>query len=175
MAINLLPWREQTRQTYLRYWIFALLGPFVIVGIGCMSMHCWIGAQIRASQARQQIMQQKINQLSVQLKPLRVQHQIQQQNAQQMIQFSHWRINQNHLLQFLQQLPSRLPVGTYLISLRQEKQTLQLIGQTKNNREVAVFLQTLSAIPWIDKLQLIRLYKNESTPAIDFEIKVILK
>jgi len=158
ILINLLPHREAARK--LRSDVFKLsLGASVLAG-GLLAsiIFLWYQNQISGQQGRNQILQTEIKHFDEQIKEIanldaEITALLARQQAVEDLQ-----ADRNQPVHLLSELVKQLPDGVYVVSLRQDNQTITLQGVAQSNERVSELLRNLgSNSPWFSRPQLIEI------------------
>ena len=158
ILINLLPHREAARK--LRSDVFNLsLGASVLVG-GLLAgiIFLWYQTQISGQQGKNQILQTEIKHFDEQIKDIanletEITALLARQQAVEDLQ-----ADRNLPVHLLTELVKQLPDGVYVVSLRQDNQTITLQGVAQSNERVSELLRNLgSNSPWFSRPELIEI------------------
>jgi type IV pilus assembly protein PilN len=158
ILINLLPHREAARK--LRRDLFNLsLGASALAG-GLLAgvIFLWYQSQISAQQAKNQILQTEIKRFDEQIKDIagleaEITGLLARQQAVEDLQ-----ADRNLPVHLLTELVKQLPDGVYIVSLRQDNQTVTLQGVAQSNERVSELLRNLnSKSPWFARPELIEI------------------
>ena len=158
ILINLLPHREAARKRrreifYAALGASAFLGG-VIAGLG----YLWFEAQISAQQDKNNFLKAEITKLEVEIKEIStLQAEIAALRARQQA-VEDLQGDRNMPVHLLNELVRQLPDGVYLTSMKQDNQTVTLLGQAQSNERVSELLRNLgNNSPWLVKPELVEI------------------
>jgi type IV pilus assembly protein PilN len=158
ILINLLPHREATRkrrkeQFFTQLGLSALLG-----GIICGAVYTWYQGRIADQQARNAFLKQESARLDAEIKDIAtLQAQIASLRARQTA-VEDLQADRNMPVHLLEELVSELPDGIYLRSMKQENQSVLLMGTAQSQERVSDFLRSLSTkTKWLVKPELVEI------------------
>jgi len=158
ILINLLPHREAARK--LRSDVFNLsLGASALVG-GLLAgiIFLWYQAQISGQQGKNQILQTEIKHFDEQIKDIanleaEITALLARQQAVEDLQ-----ADRNLPVHLLTELVKQLPDGVYVVSVRQDNQTITLQGVAQSNERVSELLRNLNSnSPWLARPELVEI------------------
>src|SRR5674476_370526 len=158
ILINLLPHREAARKR--RRDVFnASLGVSALVG-GLLAgiIFLWYQAQISGQQGKNQLLQTEIKRFDDQIKDIAgLEAEIAALRARQQA-VEDLQADRNLPVHLLTELVKQLPDGVYIVSMRQENQTVTLQGVAQSNERVSELLRNLgNNTPWFSKPELIEI------------------
>lgn len=158
ILVNLLPHREAARKRR-REVFFAALGVAALVGgLICGAVYSWYLAQIETQRGKNNFLKSEITRLESQIKDIAtLQAEIAalraRQNAVEDLQG-----NRNMPVYLLSELVKQLPDGVYINSMRQENQSVLLVGVAQSNERVSELLRNLANnSPWLTRPELIEI------------------
>ena len=158
ILINLLPHREAARK--LRSDVFNLsLGASALVG-GLLAgiIFLWYQAQISGQQGKNQILQTEIKHFDEQIKDIanleaEITALLARQQAVEDLQ-----ADRNLPVHLLTELVKQLPDGVYVVSVRQDNQTITLQGVAQSNERVSELLRNLNSnSAWLARPELVEI------------------
>jgi len=158
ILVNLLPHREAARKRR-REVFFAALGIAALIGgLICGAVYSWYLAQIETQRGKNNFLKSEITRLEGQIKDIAtLQAEIAalraRQNAVEDLQG-----NRNMPVYLLSELVKQLPDGVYINSMRQENQTVLIVGVAQSNERVSELLRNLANnSPWLTRPELIEI------------------
>ena len=158
ILINLLPHREATRKRR-REAFYASLGTAALLG-GLLAggAYLWFQAQISNQQAKNAFLQTAIAKLDTEIKEIStLQSEIAALRARQQA-VEDLQGDRNLPVHLLNELVRQLPDGVYLTSMKQDNQTVTLVGMAQSNERVSELLRNLgNNSPWLVKPELIEI------------------
>jgi type IV pilus assembly protein PilN len=158
IRINLLPHREAARKLR-RDLFYASLGASAFAGVVIAGgIYVWFAAQISSQQTRNQILSTEIKRLEGQIKDIAtLQEEIAALRARQQA-VEDLQADRNMPVHLLNELVRQLPDGVYLTSMKQDNQTVTLLGQAQSNERVSELLRNLgNNSPWLVKPELVEI------------------
>jgi type IV pilus assembly protein PilN len=183
ILINLLPHREATRkrqkdQFFTQLGLSALLG-----GVICGAVFTWYQGQISAQQDRNTFLQGEITKLEAEIKDIaNLQREIASLRARQTA-VENLQGDRNLPVHLLDELVAQLPDGIYLTSMKQDNQSVLLVGVAQSQERVSDLLRNLSNnSPWLVRPDLVEIVAAKPTAGnrdqrrvSNFTIRVSLK
>lgn len=158
ILVNLLPHREAARKRR-REVFFAALGVAALIGgLICGAVYSWYLAQIEIQRGKNNFLKSEITRLESQIKDIvTLQAEIAalraRQNAVEDLQG-----NRNMPVYLLSELVKQLPDGVYINSMRQENQSVLIVGVAQSNERVSELLRNLANnSPWLTRPELIEI------------------
>lgn len=158
ILINLLPHREAARkkqkdQFFTQLGLSALLG-----GIVCGAVFTWYQGQITSQQDRNAFLQAEIKKLDEEIKDIaNLQREIASLRARQTA-VENLQGDRNLPVHLLDELVAQLPDGVYLSSMRQENQSVLLVGVAQSQERVSDLLRNLANnSPWLVRPDLVEI------------------
>ena len=158
ILINLLPHREAARKRrrdsfYVSLLASALAG-LLISGL----VYLFYEAQISTQQTRNAVLQSEVKRLENQIKDIAsLQAEISALKARQQA-VEDLQSDRNLPVHLLNELVRQIPSGVYLLSLKQENQTVTLQGVAQSNERVSELLRNLlNNSPWLDHPDLVEI------------------
>lgn len=158
ILINLLPHREAARKRK-RETFFATLGASALVGgVIAGAIFLWYTAQISTQQSKNMLLQNEIKRLEGQIKDIaNLQTEIAALRARQQA-VEDLQADRNLPVHLLNELVKQLPDGVYVTAMRQDNQTVTLLGMAQSNERVSELLRNLgNNSPWLAKPELIEI------------------
>ena len=164
ILINLLPHREAARKRRkdafnVSLGLAALAGG-VLAGIIFLAFQ----SQISDQQGRNQLLQTEIKRFDAQIKDIAgLESEITALRARQQA-VEDLQADRNLPVHLLTELVKQLPDGVYVVSMRQENQTVTLQGVAQSNERVSELLRNLgNNTPWFSKPELIEIVAGSVT------------
>ena len=164
ILINLLPHREAARKRR-RETFYATLGfAAVLGGVLAGVAFLWYQAQISSQQSKNGMLQSAITKLEAEIKEIStLQAEIAALRARQQA-VEDLQGDRNMPVHLLNELVRQLPDGVYLTSMKQENQTVTLLGQAQSNERVSELLRNLgNNSPWLVKPELVEITAGNVT------------
>jgi len=182
ILINLLPHREEKRQRK-KVAYFAGLGVAAVIGMATVGLWYTVLQQmISSQQGRNSFLSAEIAKLETQIKDIAtLKAEIEALKARQKA-VEDLQIDRNVPVHILNELVRQTPEGVYFTGVRQEGQTLTVVGIAQTNERVSEFLRnTAYNSQWLVKPELVEI-KASSAQAVrdqkrlfDFSVRVSVK
>lgn len=183
ILINLLPHREATRkrqkdQFFVQLGLSALLG-----GVICGAIFTWYQGQISSQQDRNLFLQGEIAKLDNEIKDIaNLQREIASLRARQTA-VENLQGDRNLPVHLLDELVAQLPDGIFLTSMKQEEQSVLLVGVAQSQERVSDLLRNLANnSPWLVRPDLVEIVAAQTNAGSrdqrrvsNFSIRVSLK
>jgi type IV pilus assembly protein PilN len=164
ILINLLPHREAARKRR-REAFYAALGASAVAGIVVAgAIYLWYAAQIASQQSKNIVLQTEIKRLEGQIKDIAtLQAEIAALRARQQA-VEDLQADRNMPVHLLNELVKQLPDGVYISSLKQDNQTVTILGTAQSNERVSELLRNLGGnSPWLTKPELVEITAGSVT------------
>lgn len=158
ILINLLPHREAARKRR-RESFYATLGGAALLGLFIAgAAFLWFQAQISNQQGQNQYLQAEIKKLESEIKEIStLQAEIAALRSRQQA-VEDLQGDRNLPVHLLNELVRQLPDGVYLTSMKQDNQTVTLLGMAQSNERVSELLRNLgNNSPWLVKPELVEI------------------
>ena len=182
ILINLLPHREAARKRRVELFNVSLGVAFLVGGLLAGLIFLWYQAQIMGQQEKNQILQSEITKFNVQIKAIAgLEAEIAALRARQQA-VEDLQADRNLPVHLLTQLVQQIPDGVYIVTMRQENQSVTLQGVAQSNERVSELLRNLgNNTPWFSKPELVEivagtvaLTPREQRRVANFTIRVAL-
>jgi len=164
ILINLLPHREASRkrqkeQFFTQLGLAALLG-----GVICGAVFTWYQDQISEQQERNAFLKTETARLDAEIKDIAgLQAEIASLRARQTA-VEDLQADRNMPVHLLEELVSELPDGIYLRSMKQENQSVLLMGVAQSQERVSDMLRSLSTkTEWLVKPELVEIVATNAS------------
>jgi type IV pilus assembly protein PilN len=157
VRINLLPHREQRRQSRQRQFVslgigLAILG-LAVVGLG----HVVIAARIDNQNSRNNLLKTEIAKLDEQIKEIdRLREQTQALLARKQV-VETLQANRAEAVHLLDQLVRQLPDGLYLKSVKQNGARVTVVGYAQSSARVSTLMRNIENSPWLTAPELVEI------------------
>lgn len=182
ILINLLPHREVARKRQ-KDQFFTQLGLSVLLGgIICGAVFTWYQGQITRQQDRNSLLQKEIARLDLEIKDIAsLQKEIASLRARQAA-VEDLQGDRNLPVHLLDELVAQLPDGIYLSSMKQENQSVLLLGIAQSQERVSELLRNLANNSrWLSRPELVEIVASnvaassrEQRRVSNFTIRVAL-
>ena len=158
ILVNLLPHREAARKRR-RELFFASLGAAAIAGVLISAgIYSWYLAQIDEQKGKNNFLKTEITRLEGQIKDIAtLQAEIAALRARQ-IAVEDLQGNRNMPVYLLAEMVKQLPDGVYINSMKQDNQSVLIVGVAQSNERVSELLRNLANnSPWLTKPELVEI------------------
>lgn len=157
ILINLLPHREAARKRRKdQFLVFAGLAAVLGATLSAL-VHTSVQAEVDAQRARNTYLQQETATLEAQIKDIAgLQAEIASLKARQAA-VENLQSDRNTPVHLLDELVNKLPDGVYLVSMKQENQTVQLVGVAQSQERVSELLRNLNGSKWLSRPELVEI------------------
>ncbi|AEG91878.1 PilN domain-containing protein [Ramlibacter tataouinensis] len=158
ILINLLPHREAARKKR-RERFYATLGASAVAGLLVSgAIYLWYAAQISRQQAQNMVLKTEIKVLENQIKDIAaLQQEIAALRARQQA-VEDLQADRNMPVHLLNELVRQLPDGVYVTSVKQENQSVAILGVAQSNERVSELLRNLgNNSPWLTRPELVEI------------------
>lgn len=158
ILINLLPHREAARKRQKEHFFTQLGLSALLGGIICGAVFTWYQGQIATQQGRNSFLQGEIAKLEVEIKDIAsLQNEIASLRARQTA-VEDLQGDRNLPVHLLDELVTHLPDGIYLSSMKQENQSVLLVGVAQSQERVSELLRNLgNNSPWLSRPELVEI------------------
>ena len=158
ILINLLPHREAARKKQKEQFYTHLVISALVGGVLCGVVFTWYQGQISAQQDRNAFLKTEIKKLEAEIKDIAtLQSQIASLRARQTA-VENLQSDRNLPVHLLEALVTKLPDGVYLRSMKQENQSVLLVGSAQSQERVSELLRNLGHdSPWLTKPELVEI------------------
>ena len=157
VRINLLPHREQRRQSRQRQFVSLAIG-LAILGLAVVGLgHVIIAARIDNQNSRNALLKTEIAKLDEQIKEIdRLREQTQALLARKQI-VETLQANRAEAVHLLDQLVRQLPDGLYLKSVKQSGARVTLVGYAQSSARVSTLMRNIESSPWLTAPELVEI------------------
>lgn len=157
VRINLLPHREMRRAAKQRQ--FAVMaGLTAILGVAAVLLvHTINSGRIEEQQNRNQFLTGEIKKLDIQIDEIKkLKEQTQDLLSRKQV-VEGLQTNRNEAVYMLDQLLRQLPDGTYLKSVKQTGEKINITGYAQSNARVSTLMRNLASSPWLEAPELVEI------------------
>jgi type IV pilus assembly protein PilN len=157
ILINLLPHREVARKRRKEQFVIRAVMAAVLGGGVSALAHTTVQSQVDAQRARNTFLQEETKKLEEQIKDIAgLQAEIASLKARQAA-VENLQSDRNTPVHLLDELVKKLPDGVYLASIKQENQTIQLVGIAQSQERVSELLRNLNGSKWLSRPELVEI------------------
>ncbi len=164
ILINLLPHREAARKRRKDAFNVSLGLAALVGGLLAGIIFLAFQSQISDQQGRNQLLQSEIKRFDAQIKDIAgLESEITALRARQQA-VEDLQADRNLPVHLLTELVKQLPDGVYIVSMRQDNQTVTLQGVAQSNERVSELLRNLgNNTPWFSKPELVEIVAGSVT------------
>jgi type IV pilus assembly protein PilN len=157
ILINLLPHREAARKRKKeQFVVHAVLAAVAGLAVSAL-IQTTVQAQVDAQRARNTYLQDETKKLEAQIKDIAgLQTEMASLKARQAA-VENLQSDRNTPVHLLEELVKKLPDGVYLVSMKQDNQTVQLAGVAQSQERVSELLRNLNASEWLSRPELVEI------------------
>lgn len=160
ILINLLPHREAARKRRKeQFMVYAVLA--AVAGAATSALiQTTVQAQVDAQRARNTFLQDETKKLEAQIKDIAgLQTEISSLKARQAA-VENLQSDRNTPVHLMEELVTKLPDGVYLVSMKHENQTVQLVGIAQSQERVSELLRNLNTSQWLTRPELVEIVSS---------------
>jgi type IV pilus assembly protein PilN len=177
IRINLLPHREMRRTARQRQ--FAIMAGFAaVLGLVIWGLVHFINiSRIDDQQQRNQFLVAEIKKLDIQIEEIKkLKEQTQDLLSRKQVVES-LQTNRNEAVYLIDQLLRQLPDGTYLKSVKQGGDKVNITGYAQSNARVSTLMRNLASSPWLEAPELVEIKSVtlNNVRANEFSLNVKIK
>jgi type IV pilus assembly protein PilN len=173
-TINLLPWREQLRETQKRKFIVALVFASVVSALGIVFIHMRIAYLISEQQARNAYLTKNIARLDQQIQKIK-DYPLQKEKIATRMQII-YTLNRerSQLVHLMHEWVKTVPPGIYLTTVNRKGEQLNLMGRAESNILISQLMRNLTASKWVHNptLSKIEMDQTKLPHRSEFELHV---
>lgn len=161
--INLLPWREAERKRRQREFLFMMAAGVVVSLLAGLSLHMHMEQLIASQQARNDFLQNEINQLNRQIKEIQELEKTKANLLARMNVIQQLQQSRPEVVHLFDELVIAIPEGVFLTNIKQTGKRVVLEGRAQSNARVSAFMRSIEASPWIGNPQLLLIEHKDKT------------
>ncbi len=143
--INLLPWREELREERRRQFIVVLVGSTILALLVGYLMEFQVGGAINAQQARNQVLQQGIEELNRAIAEIRELRDLKAEMIDRMTVIKGLQTNRSEIVKLFDQFVRSIPDGAYVTEMAFRGNTISFEGKAESNNRVSALMRSLDA------------------------------
>jgi type IV pilus assembly protein PilN len=147
--INLLPWREQLRKEKQRDFLVLLGFAAVVTAILVAVAYIHVGGLIEYQERRNAFLQNEIRILDAKIKEIRSLEATKKALLERMRVIEDLQKRRPVIVHVFDELVNTLPPATYLTSVRQKGNMLEIAGRAESNARVSKYMRNIEASPWL--------------------------
>ena len=148
-TINLLPWRAERRRQRERDFYTMLAAAAVAAVLVWLLWGTWMGARIDNQDARNTYLKDEIHQLEGKLTEIKELEATKAQLLERKKIIEQLQASRSQMVHLFDELVKTIPDGVRLSSLKQTGDVLTLQGVAQANGNVAAYMRSLDASPWL--------------------------
>lgn len=177
IRINLLPHRELKRAARQRQ-LAVMAGFAVVAGIGiALLVHTINHGRIEEQQNRNQFLTAENKKLDIQIDEIKKLKEQTQDLLSRKLVVENLQTNRNEAVHVLDQMLRQLPDGTYLKSVKQTGDKINITGYAQSNARVSTLMRNLASSPWLESPELVEIKSAtiNNVRANEFSLNVKVK
>jgi type IV pilus assembly protein PilN len=145
--INLLPWRENLRNTARKEFLIVFVTILGVVGVILLILFNMLNSKVRHQQARNTELQQNITILEPKMAEITaIKLELNNLNAKQIV-LEKLQLQSSHIAPLLEQIAAQMPSELYLTRLDKKEQQLTFEGIAESNARVSELMQRIIEMP----------------------------
>ena len=153
-TINLLPWREELRQTQKKEYLVAL-GVSVLAGaLVWLSIHSYYGMIIDHQNSRNNLLNRHIAELDKKIVEIKQLEKEREKLIARMTAVEELQTSRHLAVRLFDEVSRTLPDGVYLTELEQNNDTATIKGVAQSNARVSNFMRNLESSEWLEQPRL---------------------
>lgn len=157
ILINLLPHREAARKRRKDRFLISAALAAVSGAVLSALVHTFVQAEVDVQRVRNAYLREETSKLEAQIKDIAgLQAEIASLKARQAA-VENLQLDRNTPVHLLDELVNKLPDGVYLVSMKQENQSVQLVGVAQSQERVSELLRNLNASKWLLRPELVEI------------------
>lgn len=173
--INLLPWREQLRETQKRLFLQALGASFILALIIIFFTHFIYSMRISSQEYRNDLFKQQIAMLDAKSKEVK---EVQKQKTQLISRMGIIRdlqANRPLVVHIFDELARVVPDGVFFVSLKREGDTIIVVGKAESNTRVSLLMRNIESSKWLQQPVLSEIKMNPNAIPYDNDFTLLTK
>ena len=177
IRINLLPHRELKRAARQRQ-LAVMAGLAVVTGIAiALLVHTINSGRIEEQQNRNQFLTAENKKLDIQIEEIKKLKEQTQDLLSRKLVVENLETNRNEAVHILDQMLRQLPDGTYLKSVKQTGDKINMTGYAQSNARVSTLMRNLASSPWLESPELVEIKSAtvNNVRANEFSLNVKVK
>ena len=147
--INLLPWREELRKDRQRRFFSSTIFVVLLTGIGVFLVHNHVNGMIEHQQARNALLEEEIKQLDEKIAEIKDLEARRKALEDRMKVIANLQTTRPWIVYLFEQLVQTLPDGTYLTSMNQKANKLDIVGKSESNARVSAYMRNIQDSDWL--------------------------
>jgi type IV pilus assembly protein PilN len=147
--INLLPWREQQRTERKKAFGVGMVGAVVAAGAVYVAGLLMMGAMIDSQESRNTLLRNEIKVLDKEIEQINSLEAQKQQFIARMQIIEKLQRSRPEIVHVFDTFVKTIPDGTYLTSVKQTDQRIEIKGVAQSSTRVSSFMRSLAASEWL--------------------------
>ena len=149
--INLLPWRAERRKVREREF-YIMLGMSALAGAAVfIAAMMWMNARLENQDERNTYLEQEIKEVEKRLDKIKELDKTRSKLLARKQVIEQLQANRSQMVHMFDELVRTIPDGVRLTSLKQQGDTLTLIGVAQSNASVATYMRNVEASQWLGR------------------------
>jgi type IV pilus assembly protein PilN len=163
ILINLLPHREAARKRRKDQFLVFAASAAVLGAVLSGLVHAAVQAEVDSQRVRNAYLQEETNKLEAQIKDIAgLKTEIASLKARQAA-VENLQADRNTPVHLLDELVNKMPDGVYLVAMKQENQSVQLVGVAQSQERVSELLRNLNGSKWLSRPELVEIVSTVQT------------
>ena len=152
--INLLPWREEQRQKRKKDFLVAIGIAVLAGGVLTYASKWYVGQQIRNQQTRNATLTEEIRELDAQIEEINGLRALRERLIARMEVIQQLQQSRPNIVHLFDEIVEAMPEGTYLTSVNQTGERIELVGVANSTTRVATLMRNIEDSEWLRDPQL---------------------
>ena len=153
-TINLLPWREELRQTQKKEYLVALGVSAFAGALVWLSIHSYYGMIIDHQNSRNNLLIRHIAELDKKIVEIKQLEKEREKLIARMTAVEELQTSRHLAVRLFDEVSRTLPDGVYLTELEQNNDKATITGVAQSNARVSNFMRNLESSEWLEKPRL---------------------
>lgn len=176
IQINLLPWREELKETKKKEFYVLLAGASIFSVFMIMLVHMSMVGQITFQVENNNILKQEISVLDMKIAEIKALKKEKEQLLARMQIIQQLQTNRPHIVRLFDGVTRTIPEGLYLTGITRNQTKILIDGKAESNTRVSTFMRNIENYSWLKNpnLSLIQAdEKKENNKYIGFNLEAI--
>lgn len=174
--INLLPWREELKETRKKEFFVILGGTALVAVLFIALVHLSMKASIHFQMANNEILRQEILLLDKKIEQIKALQNEKEKLLARMQIIQELQTNRPHIVRLFDGITRTVPEGLFLTGMTRTVTKILVDGKAESNSRVSSFMRNIEAYTWLKQPSLSLIQVDEKEKAgqyIDFNLEAI--
>ena len=174
--INLLPWREELKETRKKEFFVILGGTALVAVLFIALVHLSMEASIRFQMANNEILRQEIILLDKKIEQIKALQSEKEKLLARMQIIQELQTNRPHIVRLFEGITRTVPEGLFLTGMTRIATKILVDGKAESNSRVSSFMRNIEAYIWLKQPRLSLIQADEKETAgqyIDFNLEAV--